>query len=189
MTSSLIARACRVLDQGKAVGVPTDTVYGLAAHRWAQRELFRLKGRPDDKPIPVLVGSVADAEGLAVFTPLARRLAEQHWPGAVTLVLAAQDDVSQPGAETIGLRMPDQPLALDLLQRCGPLAVTSANISDQAPAGSDLQAREVFGAGVKIYLPGVCSGGVASTVIESLPGRKPRVLRAGPVSLEDRRRL
>ena len=189
MTSSLIARACRVLDQGKAVGVPTDTVYGLAAHRWAQRELFRLKGRPDDKPIPVLVGSVADAQRLAVFTPLARRLARQHWPGPVTLVLEAQAEASQPGAETIGIRMPDQPLALDLLQRCGPLAVTSANLSDQAPAGSDLQAREIFEAGVEIYLPGVCPGGVASTVIESLPGRKPRVLRAGPVSLEDRRRL
>lgn len=179
MTSSPIARACAVLDEGRAVGVPTDTVYGIAARRCAQRELFRLKGRPEGKAIPILVGSAADAERLAIFTPVARRLASRHWPGPLTLVLAAD------GENTIGVRMPDHPSILQLLSATGPLAVTSANRSGQPPALSERQARLVFGEEITLYLPGECPGGVSSTVIESLPDRALRILRPGPVTLDD----
>lgn len=183
MTSPLLDRAGALLADGAVVGTPTDTVYGLASHRWAQSELFRLKGRPADKAIPVLVGSVDDAIDLAVFSGLARQLAEAHWPGPLTLVLAVRNaDGSQDGP-TVGIRMPDHSLTLDLLNLCGPLAVTSANRSGEAPARSDQEARDIFGAEIRHYLPGVCPGGVASTVIEVLPGRDPRILRAGPVTL------
>ena len=178
MSSPLLARAGDLLAEGRAVGVPTDTVYGLAAQRWATPELFRLKGRPGDKAIPVLVGSVADAQRLAVFTSVARRLAHRHWPGPLTLVLAA-------GGNTIGVRMPDHPSMLDLLSITGPLAVTSANRSGEPPALSARDAQQIFGEEVPCYLPGVCPGGVSSTVIEALPGRAPRVLRPGPVTLKD----
>lgn len=181
MTSPLVARARDLLARGKVVGVPTDTVYGLATRHSAQQELFRMKGRPAGKPIPVLVGSVNDVLDLAIFPPLARRLAETHWPGPLTLVLASRSGAKP--EQTVGLRMPDHPLTLELLALCGPLAVTSANRSGQPPARSDQEARAVFGTEVELYLPGTCPGGIASTVIEALPGESPRVLRAGPVSL------
>lgn len=178
MTTSSIHQAQVLLAEGKVVGVPTDTVYGLAAHRWAEQELFRLKGRPDEKAIPVLVASLADAERMAVFTPLARRLASRHWPGPLTLVLATETD-------TVGVRVPDHPPVLELLSVTGPLAVTSANRSGEPPTLSAQEARGVFGGEVAHYMPGVCQGGVSSTVIESLPSRPPRVLRAGPITLND----
>ena len=181
MTILPLARARDLLTAGRVVGVPTDTVYGIATHHTAQQELFRLKGRPADKPIPVLVGSVADALDLAVFPPLARQLAKAHWPGPLTLVLASRSHADPP--PTVGLRMPDHPLTLELLNLCGPLTVTSANRSGRPPARSDQEARTIFGAEIEVYLPGVCHGGVASTVIEVTPDQPPRVLREGPVGL------
>ncbi len=183
MSSPLLARACAILAEGKVVGVPTDTVYGLATRRSARKQLFQLKGRPSGKAIPVLVGTMADAEGLAVFPPIARRLAQFHWPGPLTLVLAVRPEVGTEARGTIGLRMPNHPLTRKLLTLGVPLAVTSANPSGGAPARSDEEAREMFGDNVELYLPGVCPGGAASTVIEVLTNQNPRVLRAGPVTL------
>lgn len=184
MTPPLATRARVLLTEGKVVGIPTDTVYGLAAHRWAQSELFRLKDRPADKAIPVLVGSMADALSSAAFPATARQLADAHWPGPLTLVLAVKPGAGNPDGLTIGLRMPDHPLTLDLLTLCGPLAVTSANRSGGVPALSDGEAQNTFGDQVEIYLPGICPGGVASTVIEVLPGQDPRILRAGPIRFD-----
>ena len=183
MTPPLLARARVLLAEGKVVGVPTDTVYGLAARRSATKALFQLKGRPSEKAIPVLVASIADAERLAVFPPVARQLAHDHWPGPLTLVLATQPGAGTEARQTIGLRMPNHPLTVELLTIGGPLAVTSANLSGGTPARSDREAREMFGDQVELYLPGVCPGRAASTVIEVLPDHPPRVLRAGPVTL------
>ena len=183
MTTPPLARARALLAEGKVVGLPTDTVYGLATHLSAQQELFEVKGRPPEKAIAVLVGSVADALELAVFPPIARDLADTHWPGPLTLVLSSRSSTVDNGPKTVGLRMPDHPLSLELLNLCGPLAVTSANRSGDPPAHSHTQAREIFGGRIELYLPGVCPGGVASTVIEALVNRDPRVLRPGPISL------
>ena len=163
--------------------MPTDTVYGLATHLSNQEELFEAKGRPPEKAIAVLVGSLADALELAVFPPFARELAEAHWPGPLTLVLSSRDSTGEGGPETVGLRMPDHPLALELLNLCGPLAVTSANRSGDPPAHSHREARDIFGDRIGLYLPGVCPGGVASTVVEVSAGSGPRVLRPGPISI------
>ena len=183
MNTRLLDRARVLLAEGKVVGVPTDTVYGLAARLSAQQELFEVKGRPPEKAIAVLVGSVADALELAAFPPVARELADAHWPGPLTLVLSAERSTVDNGPKTVGLRMPDHPLALELLDLCGPLAVTSANRSGDSPAHSHTQARDIFGDRIELYLPGVCPGGVASTVIEALANCDPKVLRPGPVSL------
>lgn len=183
MTTPLLGRACELLAEGRVVGVPTDTVYGLAAHLSAQRALFEVKGRPPDKAIAVLVGSVADALEMAVFPPVARELADAHWPGPLTLVLTSMGSPVNNGPKTVGLRMPDHPVALELLNLCGPLAVTSANRSGDSPAHSHLEARNIFGDRIGLYLPGECPGGVASTVIEALADRPPLVLRQGPLSL------
>ena len=183
MTTPLLARARAVLAEGKVVGVPTDTVYGLATRFSSQQKLFEVKGRPPEKAIAVLVGSVADALELAVFPPVARELADAHWPGPLTLVLSSRSSTVENCRKTVGIRMPDHTLALDLLNLCGPLAVTSANRSGDSPAHSDLQAQDIFGDRIELYLPGVCPGGVASTVIEVLTNRDPRVLRPGPINL------
>ena len=185
MTTPLLGRARELLAEGRVVGVPTDTVYGLAAHLSAQRALFEVKGRPPEKAIAVLVGSVADALEMAVFPPAARELAEAHWPGPLTLVLSYRGSKADSGPKTVGLRMPDHPVALELLNLCGPLAVTSANRSGDSPAHSHLEAQDIFGDRIELYLPGVCPGGVASTVIEALADCDPKVLRPGPVTLKD----
>ena len=183
MTSPLLARAKALLAEGRVVGMPTDTVYGLATRLSAQRALFEVKGRPPEKAIAVLVGSVADALQMAVFPPVARELADAHWPGPLTLVLTSRGSAVNSGPKTVGLRMPDHPVALELLNLSGPLAVTSANRSGDSPAHSHLEARNIFGDRVELYLPGECPGGVASTVIEALADCDPKVLRPGPVSL------
>lgn len=183
MTTRLLDRARALLSEGKVVGVPTDTVYGLATDLSAQQELFEVKGRPPEKAIAVLVGSVADALAMAALPPVAQELAESHWPGPLTLVVSSKGSTAEDGPTTVGLRMPDHPLALELLNLCGPLAVTSANRSGASPAHSHLEARDIFGDRIELYLPGVCPGGVASTVIEALPNRQPKVLRPGPISL------
>ncbi len=183
MTNPLLGRARQLLAEGRVVGIPTDTVYGLAAHLPAQRALFEVKGRPPEKAIAVLVGSVADALQMAVFPPVARQLADAHWPGPLTLVLTSRGSAVNSGPETVGLRMPDHPVALELLNLCGPLAVTSANRSGDSPAHSHREAQDIFGDRIELYLPGECPGGVASTVIEALADCDPKVLRPGPVSL------
>ncbi|MDE0130707.1 MAG: L-threonylcarbamoyladenylate synthase [bacterium] len=183
MTTRLLDRARALLAEGKVVGVPTDTVYGLATHLSAQQELFAVKGRPPDKAIAVLVGSVADAMEMALFPRVARELADAHWPGPLTLVVSSKGSTEEDGPTTVGLRMPDHPVALELLNLCGPLAVTSANRSGDSPAHSHVEARDVFGDRIELYLPGLCPGGVASTVIEALANRQPKVLRPGPISL------
>ena len=120
MTPPLLARARVLLAEGKVVGVPTDTVYGLATRRSATKGLFQLKGRPSEKAIPVLVASMADAERLAVFPPTARQLAHDHWPGPLTLVLATKPGGATEARQTVGLRMPNHPLTVELLTIGGP---------------------------------------------------------------------
>ena len=180
--------AVAALRRGDIVGVPTDTLYGLAAdpHRQdALEAIFTLKGRPQVKPLAILVASIEQAIGLAMFTDRALDLADSQWPGALTLIVprleATPTWLGHSERGTIGLRCPAHPTALDLLEASGPLAVTSANVSGQASALDDEEARDLFGDAVAVYLEGSAPGGVASTIID-LTEPEPRVLREGPVS-------
>lgn len=180
-----------MLKGGGIVGVPTDTVYGLAAvptHREAIARLYDVKGRPAGKPIALLVASVSQAEELVVFTPAAAELGRRHWPGALTLVLPTRrrlpDWVGDPTRGTVGVRVPDHPVALELLEAAGPLAVTSANPSGGDPALDHRSARAMFGELVDLYLEGVCPGGTASTVVDAT-GSELRILRRGPVPVSE----
>ena len=189
LTSSLIAEAVEAVRSGRVIGVPTDTVYGIGVEPSDPRAvatLYEIKGRPADKPISLMVGSIEQAETLISMTPAASKLAARHWPGPLTLVMPTRrrlpDWVGDPVASTVGVRIPDHQALLQLLTETGPLAITSANLSG-APASMDHdEARGVFGESVAVYLPGRCPGGVASTVID-LTGPVPRVLREGPVTL------
>jgi len=183
-----LAQAVAALQRGAVVGLPTDTVYGLAADpfsREAVAALFALKGRPAVKPIPLLAASVEHAARVGNIVGAALEAARAHWPGALTLVVPRAPGlphwVGDPVRDSVGIRVPDHPTALVLLEASGPLAVTSANRSGEAPAADDVVARATFGTRVAAYLPGSGADSAPSTVID-FTGPVPRVLREGPVA-------
>lgn len=185
-----LAAVVAALRRGQVVGIPTDTVYGLAADPFSREALallFDLKRRPAVKAIPILAASIEQGEKVGVLEGPARRAAERYWPGALTLVVARvpglPDWVGNPARNSVGIRVPNHPAALSLLAEAGPLAVTSANRSGEAAAHDAAGARAIFADGVAAYLPGAGAGGAPSTVVD-LTGRAPRVLRAGPVLWE-----
>lgn len=184
-----IDEAAEALAAGKIVGIPTDTVYGLAVdpqNQDAMAALHALKGRPDQKPVGLLVASLEQAEELVLLPPKARQMAEEFWPGPLTLVARAAvvfpkwigDRVSR----TVGVRVPAHPTTLELLRKAGALAVTSANRSGGPETYSAAEATDLFGTEVAGYVEGVCPGGVASTVIDATR-RRLKVVRPGPVEL------
>jgi L-threonylcarbamoyladenylate synthase len=175
------------LDAGRAVVVPTDTVYGLAGSLRAPgsvASLFRIKGRPRDKAIPVLAHELAALEAIASFNERARAAA-RLWPGPLSIVLPRAPgftaDLGGTGA-TVAVRVPAHPLVLELLSITGPLAVTSANLSGRPPLTTAEDARRVFPSGLAVLDGGTCDG-EPSTVLD-LTG-EPRVLRAGPLDDAD----
>jgi tRNA threonylcarbamoyl adenosine modification protein (Sua5/YciO/YrdC/YwlC family) len=156
------------------VGVPTDTVYGLAIDPFndrAVRRLFELKGRPAGKPIGLLVASVEQADTVAEIKDAARELAERYWPGALTLIVRPRvvlsNWVGDEQSSTVGVRVPDHPTTIGLLKETGPLAVTSANVSNGDETYDHTEAEAVFGDRVGFYVEGTCPGGVASTVVDA----------------------
>lgn len=181
--------ALAAILEGKVVGLPTDTVYGIGADPFdfdAIARLFELKGRPEHKPVGILVATLGQAQEIGEIRSDVSELALRHWPGALTLVVTPRvvmaDWVGDQQARTIGIRVPDHPVALDLLSLSGPLAVTSANVSGGPEATSDREARDIFGDRVAVYLEGTSPGGEASTVVD-VTGPEPVVLRQGPVSI------
>lgn len=184
-----IDAAVEAVRSGAVVGLPTDTVYGVGAdplNAAAVGRLFDLKGRPEHKPVGLLVASIQQARMIGEIEGLAAELARAHWPGALTLVVTPRvilaNWVGDSQRSTVGIRVPDHPMALELLEVCGPLAVTSANRSGGVEARDDVEARAIFGAEVAVYLPGVAPGGEASTVIDAT-GARLAVLREGPVHI------
>lgn len=188
---SSINQAIAALKGGGVVAFPTDTVYGVGVDPFqpeAVRELYRIKGRPIDKPIPILVGSIADVERVAQNLPPAfARLATRFWPGELTLIVEAQSLPPEitAGGDTVGVRMPDHPLALALLQRFGgAIATTSANKSDEPPATSAEEVRSELGELVDIILDGgPTTTRVASTVLD-LSVSPPQIRRHGGISMD-----
>ena len=186
-----VNQAIATLRDGGVVAFPTDTVYGVGVDPFqpdAVRKLYQIKGRPIDKPIPILVGSVSDVERVAQnLPPTFSRLAEQFWPGELTLIVEAKSlppEVTA-GGDTVGVRMPDHPLALALLQRFGgAIATTSANKSDEPPATSADEVRSELGDLVSIILDGgQRTTKIASTVLD-LSVSPPQIRRDGGISMD-----
>ncbi len=176
---------------------PTDTVYGLgvrADDEQAVQRLYEVKGRPADLALPILVGTREQVcRVAAAWPPAAQALAEVFWPGPLTIVVPRAQGLSSlvtGGAETVGVRLPAYAPLQDWLSACDfPVAVTSANLSGEPPAlqVSDLSAplREA----VDLVLDGgPCAGTIPSTVVD-VACSPPRVLRVGPVSEQDIRRV
>lgn len=189
--SEAIAAAAAALKSSRLVVMPTDTVYGIAADAFDSQgvaSLLAAKGRGRDMPVGVLVGSWHTIEGLVYHVPeSARELIRAFWPGALSLVVrqapSLQWDLGD-ARGTVMLRMPLQPVALELLRETGPLAVSSANISGQPPATTAEEAQRQLGGLVDVYLDGGPSEQQAASTIVDLTGEAPRILRDGPVSAD-----
>jgi len=186
-----IAAAGRAVQRGRLVVVPTDTVYGIAADAFnadAVAALLAAKGRGRQMPPPVLVSAKTTLEALASGIPdWARALADELWPGPLTLVLHQQTSLQWDLGETRGtvaVRMPDHDVTLELLSRTGPLAVSSANRTG-LPAALDADgADKMLGERVRVILDaGPTPGPVPSTIVDCTTDTG-RVLRRGAMPLE-----
>ena len=177
------------LAAGLLVVFPTDTVFGLAADpvvEGATGAVFATKRRARELTLPVLVANLEQARSVASLDRRAEALAERYWPGPLTIVMrrtaaSSSWDLGEHRA-SVGMRVPDHPVALELLRRAGPLAVTSANISGEPPSRDCDEVVRTLGDGIAVVLCwGPAPGGRASTVVD-LTGQQPQVLREGEVS-------
>jgi L-threonylcarbamoyladenylate synthase len=189
----VIARAVEVLRAGGLVAFPTETVYGLgadAADPDALRRLFAVKGRPADHPVIVHVARASQLEDLARDVPeVAHALAQAFWPGPLTLVVRRNPDrvaaEATGGLDTVGIRVPDHPLALELLDAFGGgVAAPSANRFGRVSPTTAQHVRDDLGADVDLVLDGgPCTVGVESTIV-AVTGAAPVVLRLGGIDEE-----
>jgi tRNA threonylcarbamoyl adenosine modification protein (Sua5/YciO/YrdC/YwlC family) len=184
----------RALKFGELVVLPTDTVYGLAADAFSASAvdgLLAAKRRGRDMPVPVLVGASSTLYGLVDFLPLAADLLQKaFWPGGLTLVVRhARSLVWDLGdaSGTVAVRMPMHPVALELLNRTGPLAVSSANVSGSPPAATYGEAVGQLGDLVRVYLDGGPAGEPVPSTIVDCTVDPPRLLRAGAIPVDDLR--
>jgi tRNA threonylcarbamoyl adenosine modification protein (Sua5/YciO/YrdC/YwlC family) len=187
-----IANAALEVQRGRLVVLPTDTVYGVGADAFDARAVTRLlaaKGRGREMPPPVLVSAATTLDALAVGVPAyARALVEELWPGPLTLVCRQQPSLQWDLGDTRGtvaVRMPDHEVAIELLSRTGPLAVSSANKTGM-PAATDADAAEaMLGNEVAVILDdGPTPGAEPSTIVDVTGMGGGRLLRQGALSLE-----
>lgn len=186
-----LTRAVDTIADGGVVAFPTDTVYGIGSDPFqpdAVARLYQAKGRPIEKAIPILLGSRGDLDRVAKNVPgWVEALLNAFWPGALTLVLEKQASVPSivSRTRTIGVRIPDHPVALELLQGAGPLAVTSANPSGAREANEPAQVAHLLRGSIDLIIDGgVTPGGHPSTVLDCTR-KPPMVLREGPIPPED----
>jgi L-threonylcarbamoyladenylate synthase len=192
-----VAQAVAALAAGKIIAMPTDTVYGLAAaldQPAAIDAIYTAKGRDAGKALPVLIDNPHRISHYAGGNHTrANRLAEAFWPGALTIVLPATSKVPygvHRGSGTVGLRMPDNAIALAIISGAGGgLAVTSANLSGRSEARSAGEVRETLGGLVDVVVDGgPATGSIPSTVVD-LTGREPVILRQGAITRRDLERV
>ena len=191
-----LSSAAHCVSSGQLVVLPTDTVYGIGADAFdpvAVADLLAAKGRGRDMPVPVLVGSWSTIDGLVNHVSgQARSLIEAFWPGGLTLVVTHAPSLDWDLGDargTVAVRMPLHPVAIELLEATGPMAVSSANRSGQPAATTAEEARAQLGDDVALYLDGgPAQAGVASTIVD-VTAETPRVLRAGAVSIEALRKV
>lgn len=191
-----VEQAAEILRAGRVCAFPTETVYGLGADATnsdAVLAIYETKGRPRFNPLIVHCADLAMAEELAEFSPLARQLATA-WPGPLTLVLPQKpgsgiSDIVTAGLDTLALRIPDHPLALDLIRAAGrPLAAPSANPSGRLSPTTAYQVRLGFGGRVPVLDGGPCQAGVESTILK-VEGETVTQLRAGAFAREAAEKL
>lgn len=185
-----LREAVAAVRRGELVVLPTDTVYGVGADAFAPQavdRLLRAKGRGRNMPSPVLVGSPEALDGLVEVTERARDLVKAFWPGGLTVVARHLASVELDLGETNGtvaVRMPAHPVAIELLDATGPLAVSSANLTGQdSPQDCDA-AQGMLGDSVAVYLDGGPTAAAVPSSIVDITGEVPVLLRAGAIGAE-----
>ena len=193
MISRDLDQAVQLLHAGECVGMPTETVYGLAADATrsdAVAKIFSIKNRPTFDPLIVHLASINEVSSVTPdFPEIAQKLAERFWPGPLTIILPKRDhipDLVSSGLPTIGIRVPRHPMAQELLKQFGkPLAAPSANRFGRISPTTALAVETELGEAVPIILDGgSCEIGLESTIIAFDQGT-PTILRLGGISLEE----
>ncbi|MET8625005.1 L-threonylcarbamoyladenylate synthase [Kitasatospora sp. NPDC004669] len=191
-----LREAASAIRRGELVVLPTDTLYGVGADAFSPEavgELLAAKGRGRNMPSPVLVGSPTTLHGLVTdFSEQAWELVDAFWPGGLTLVARHQPSLRWDLGETRGtvaVRMPLHPVAIELLNTTGPLAVSSANkTGGPSPATCD-EAQAQLGDAISVYLDGGRSDHATASSIVDVTGKVPILLRAGAISIEQLREV
>jgi L-threonylcarbamoyladenylate synthase len=192
-----IKKAVSILKNGGVVAYPTDTVYGLGACMTdvaAVDRIFQVKGRPKGMALPVLLADRNQIKEIVIsVSPRAQRLADEFFPGALTIILpksAVVPDIITGGGKTVAFRIPNHPVPLALINGLGkPIVGTSANLSGQPSALTAMEVQAQIGDKIDMVIDGgKCPGGIESTVID-LSGEKPIVRRQGAISIEKLRKI
>ncbi len=183
--------AAQCLRSGGIVAIPTDTVYGLGADPFnasAVQKLYTFKGRPDGKPIPLILSSVEDIHSVAQNLPeFFFHLTDRFWPGGLTIVVESKDllPVLTAGGNTVGVRIPDNPLLLQILQAFGgPMAITSANLSGELPATSVQEIGEELASRIDVIVDGGKTPGPVPSTVYDISVSPPIIRRHGVISEE-----
>jgi len=182
---AIVKKAVALLKQGKVIIFPTETVYGIGAdalNKKAVAKIFRLKKRPKTQPLQILISDISDVNKFASTVPQkALHLMKKSWPGPLTAVIKKNGripNIVTGGLKTVGIRMPNHPLALEIIKALGrPLAASSANISGVNPPKTAEEAARHFKSGVALVIDGGrCRIGKASKVLD-LTGKKTKLIR------------
>ena len=190
LSDSDIQTGTAFLKAGETVVFPTDTVYGVGTSAFSQSgidKLYDAKIRPLDKGIPILLADLSDLEKVAIDFPLvAKELAEKHWPGPLTLIVAKHPDLpaNLSPNEGVAVRIPSHELCRKLIRQAGgAVAATSANLSGQPAAQTAAEAlNQLDGRVAAVIDGGNAPGGQPSTII-SLMGSEPVIVREGPIKI------
>lgn len=195
--SSVYSEAVELILKGEVVGMPTETVYGLAGNAFnenAVKKIFEAKGRPQDNPLIVHISRFEEIYDLVSDVPdNAKKLAEKFWPGPLTMILPKSQKVPYcvtAGLSTVAVRCPSHPVANRFIKECGvPIAAPSANLSGKP---SPTKASHVYN-DLKGRIPLIIDGGEAREGVEStvifMAGEKPELLRPGNVTLDELRNV
>lgn len=185
-----IEKAADIIKQGGIVAIPTETVYGLAAdafHTSAVNKIFETKGRPADNPLIVHISEIEQLHRLARNIPESvSLLAGQFWPGPLSIVLDRQDsvpDIVTAGLKTVAVRMPNHPVALELISKTGPLTAPSANKSGLPSPTRPSHIIEDYEGAIPVLEGGPSAIGLESTVLD-LSGNTPAILRHGAITAD-----
>ena len=186
MQEDNIQKAIACIKNEEVVGIPTETVYGIGVDPLSQAavdKIFDLKERDENKPLSILVHSFHDLIKLKIISKVPE-IVELYWPGPLTIIVESElnfaDGVGTKNPNSIGVRVPDNELALELLKKTGPLAVTSANISGQEDITNEKDAESVFGDKIGHYLQGSALHGSGSTIVD-FRDEEFKVIREGPL--------
>ena len=186
MQEDNIQKAIACIKNEEVVGIPTETVYGIGVDPLSQAavdKIFNLKERDENKPLSILVHSFHDLIKLKIISKVPE-IVELYWPGPLTIIVESElnfaDGVGTKIPNSIGVRVPDNELTLELLKKTGPLAVTSANISGQEDITNEKDAEAMFGDKIGHYLQGSALHGSGSTIVD-FRDEEFKVIREGPL--------